>query len=309
MGTIPHYPKIWHLGNDAIEHLFVGSVEITEKIDGSMFGFGVNQEGDIVIRSKGKQMYLESYEHMFEIAVQQVEKRRDRLIEIYNSVGPFFVYGEFLSKPKHNILCYDRVPKDNIIVFGVKLGQNFAKDYHILKNFSDGLGLETVPVLYNGVVGPGSHEELKKMIHDTPSVLGNTTVEGIVIKNYWQIVSVGSLADPCFGKYVREDFKERLHKEFKTGKNKEDEFIDSFRNEAIWHKAVQHLEEKGELEHSPRDIGKLMKAIPEDVLEENKPEIEKFAFNNLWAKIRRKCIAGFPEFYKEYLLKRQFENE
>ena len=35
-------------------------------------------------------------------------------------------YGEYLQKPKHNTLCYDRVPKDNIIIFDVPIFYNYC---------------------------------------------------------------------------------------------------------------------------------------------------------------------------------------
>lgn len=49
MGTSA-FPKILHLGDKAIRDIFDEEVEITEKVDGSQFGFGI-VEGELIIRS------------------------------------------------------------------------------------------------------------------------------------------------------------------------------------------------------------------------------------------------------------------
>ena len=61
-------------------------------------------------------------------------------------------------------------------------------------------------------------------------------------------------------------------------------FCESFRAEARWAKSVQHLRDNGELENEPRDIGKLIKAIKDDITEEEKENIRKF----LWKEFKEK---------------------
>ena len=41
---IPAYPKIFSIGSPYVPNLFKGRVEVTEKIDGSQFTFGLNNE-------------------------------------------------------------------------------------------------------------------------------------------------------------------------------------------------------------------------------------------------------------------------
>lgn len=151
---------------------------------------------------------------------------------------------------------------------------------------------------------------MKEIITTTQSALGGTIIEGIVIKNYTQICSIGAGTDPQFGKYVREDFKEALHKEWGdiSGKNALQEFIDGFRTEARWLKAVQHLRERGELENSPRDIGKLIIEIKKDITVEEKQNIEHFLYRYFVQDFLRKAVAGMPEWYKDQLMKKQFED-
>ena len=47
------------------------------------------------------------------------------------------------------------------------------------------------------------------------------------------------------------------------------------RTPARWNKAIQHLRERGLLEDSPRDIGLILREIPEDVLKEDAADISR----------------------------------
>jgi hypothetical protein len=86
-----------------------------------------------------------------------------------------------------------------------------------------------------------------------------------------------------------------------------EQLIATLKTDARWHKAVQHLREAGKIEDSPRDIGLLMKEVPLDVVEEEIEFMKEKLFDWAWPQIRRGIIAGLPEWYKEQLLKRQFE--
>lgn len=302
---IHSFPKIFAIGSDYIPDLFKGSVEVSEKIDGSQFNFGV-YEGEIVMRSKGKELFFEDYEKMFKIAVDWVDKNQKKIIALEKNIT---IYGEFLGKPSHNVLKYDRVPKNNIIVFGVMEGESFVRDYKKIKEYAGKLDLETVPLLYEGKVK--TLDELKKFL-ELPSMLGGETIEGIVIKNYTAPCIIGDRVFPSFGKYVREQFKERHAKDWGmkfSGRNKLQDFIDSFRTEARWEKAIQHLKEKGELVNEPKDIGALLKEIQRDLFEEEKENIKNELFKLFEASIARKAKAGFPEWYKAQLAKRAFSKE
>jgi hypothetical protein len=64
------FPKIFALGTMYIRDIFEGAVEITEKIDGSQFVFGMI-DGKLQLRSKGAVLYVDV-------------SRRDRLYCIYS---------------------------------------------------------------------------------------------------------------------------------------------------------------------------------------------------------------------------------
>lgn len=300
MSSIPGYPKIYPVGSSVVPDLFKGLVEITEKIDGSMFCFGVSGDKQIVMRSKGKELFFESYEKMFKLAVDWVRLNSDRLLAIGTDR---YYYAEFLMSPKHNVLSYSRVPKNNLILFGITRGQNMVSDYDELVSCAERLGLEAVPLLYSGEIR--NQESLDKFLK-RESVLGNAEIEGIVIKNYNVLTEIGGRTFPSFGKYVRPQFKEQLAVEWKSGKNKLDEYIESFRTEARWQKAVQHLRDGGRLINGPQDIGPLLKEIELDLIEEEKENIKERLFWLFKDQIVRKAKAGLPEWYKEQLARRAF---
>lgn len=169
--NISAFPKIYAVGKKEIENLFKGEVEITEKVDGSQFCFGVDEHGQIVMRSKGKQMYFESHDKMFVEAVAQV-KELEPVLRAYKPGT--YIYAEYLRVPKHNILIYGRVPRNHLIVFGVKEGGNFISEHSRLSSYAFELSLEAVPLLYRGKISEDENglEFLKSLINDTPSNLG-----------------------------------------------------------------------------------------------------------------------------------------
>lgn len=306
---IEPFPKIFHIGGNSIKNLFSGEVEITEKIDGSQWGMGIDENGELVMRSKGNDLSYKDKEipKMFEKAFEQT-KRIEKILR-KNNLFDIYFYCEFLSAPRHNILKYDRVPKNNLYLFGVKYKGVWISDINKLWEFADLIDVERVNLLYYGIVK--DINQLEKML-ETKSILGGEIIEGIVVKNYNQpaIVTQNLIFPISLGKYVSESFKEKQQKGVKkksTSKDKLEILIESYRTEARWHKAIQHLKEKGMLEFSPRDIGKLIKEIKKDLMEEEKENIKEELFQVFKSNIENNAVEGFAEWYKKYLLKRGIE--
>ena len=299
---IKAFPKIFAVGTDYINNIFEDDVEITEKIDGSQFVFG-RIDGELYMRSKGKQLILDAPEKMFSVAVNYVLSIQDFVAD--NTV----YYCEYLNKPRHNILNYGRTPINNIILFGIsKRTTKFISNYSDLKREAELLNIETVPALFTGKIK--TSEELLTFL-DIDSILGNTKIEGVVVKNYAKPFLLGGQPIPLMaGKYVSEKFKEKHKtnwgKEY-TSKGKWQTFIEGYRSDARWHKAIQHLRDNGELENAPKDIGKLIVEIKRDIAEEEKEIIKNFLWKEYSQEVMRKATAGFPEWYKEHLLKQSFE--
>jgi len=204
-------------------------------------------------------------------------------------------------------LAYDRVPKQNMILFDVDKGMEDYRGNAERFLEAERLSLECVPLLKEGTFD--DWQTLKTLL-DKQSILGGQTIEGFVIKGYGRYCDDGKL---LMGKYVSEKFKEVHTKEWKKanpgGKDILGELADAYRSKSRWQKAVQHLRERGELTGSPQDIGALMKEVNEDVLVECGEEIRHRLFKWAWKHISRKVAAGLPEWYKEELAKQQFEEE
>lgn len=291
------YPSIFALGHRVLGDLFSDPVLIEEKVDGSQFSFGVF-EGRPRVRSKGQEMHLDAPEKMFEKAVETVK-------EISLQLHPGWTYrAEYLQKPKHNTLAYDRTPERHIIIFDINPAHESYLPYDEKAAEAARIGLEVVPRLGTGIIE--SPADLLALL-ETTSVLGGQKIEGFVVKNYARF---GHDKKALMGKFVSETFKEVHNGEWRKNNPTTSDFIDTivakYRTPARWAKAVQHLTEAGALERSPRDIGKLMKEVSTDVLNECYAEILQDLFRFAWPKVQRALTHGLPEWYKAQLLEAQF---
>jgi len=295
---IHSYPTVYQIGHKAITNLFAGTVVVQEKIDGSQFSFGLI-DGELQARSKGKQLILDAPEKMFTQAIAMIRAMDLHLGWVYRA--------EYLEKPKQNTLVYSRVPNCNLIIFDITPGLEEYLPYTEVVAEAQRIGLEVVPQFFSGAI---NDLEFFKSLLETESVLGGTKVEGVVVKNYSQFTQEKKVA---MGKYVREDFKEENAKDWKarnpTGSDVAQSLVMRFRNVARWRKAIQHLQEQGKLEGSPRDIGLLIREVPADILKECKDEIKEELFAHFWKTIQRGVVSGLPEWYKEELLKGAFTDE
>ena len=296
---IHSYATVFQLGHKMIAEIFSSPVVLEEKIDGSSFSFGII-DGELQCRSKGKQLILDAPEKMFTKAVATAQ-------ELSSLLHPGWVYrSEFLEKPKHNVLAYERVPLKNVIIFDIDTGgENYLTPQEKMDE-AHRLGLECVTAFYSGMVE--SMDQFMQLL-ETISRLGGTRIEGLVVKNYNVFTAEKKIA---LGKYVSERFKEVAGGEWRranpTDADITNQLIIRYRTPARWEKAVQHLRERGELEESPRDIGKLIHEVPDDVLRECEQDIRDRLFAHFWPKIRRGVTVGLPEFYKEELAKKAFSD-
>ncbi len=294
---IHSYPSLYAIGHRAIANLFDGPVVVEEKVDGSQFSMQRDSDGVLHCRSKGKELLIDAPEKMF-----------TRAVEVAASLPlvPNWVYRcEYLSKPKHNTLAYERTPVNNLVVFDVMVGEEtylLPQDKH---NACNMLGLEYVPMLFYGNVT--SMEQLSGFL-ERDSFLGGVKVEGFVVKNYAQFTAEKKIA---IGKYVSEDFKEVHQSDWKERNPRRQDvvecIINSYTTEASWRKAVQHLRDDGQLEGSPRDIGALIRAVPADILKEDETVIKDALFKHFWPQISRAVTTGLPDWYKQQLAQTAFE--
>ncbi len=295
------FPKIFTVGQRWVQNIFDSDVEITEKIDGSQIGFG-KINNTLIVRSKGIIQQVDCPDKLFSKGIDYIKS-----IESSLPNGIMF-YGEYLQKEKHNVLCYGRVPKNNIILFGACYENGkFIFDYY---KYADLLNLETVPILFKGKIN--NFEQLKEMLQ-RESVLGKAKIEGFVVKNYNKEILLDNRIIPLLcAKYVSEEFKEVHQKNWSrenTGKGKWEVYKEGFCTEARWLKAIFYLRDNGVLDNSPKDIGLLMKRVNEDITEEEKENIKDFLWNEFGREVLKTATRGLSEWYKEYLAKKSFGEE
>jgi hypothetical protein len=274
-----------------------------EKVDGSQFSFG-NLDGELFMRSKSQEQSYERHDKMFAAAVEQVAIRHAD-----GSLPEGVVFrGEYLQKPKHNTLAYDRTPDDLIVVFDAQRLSGFGSWEYLEPQqaaiLAGLVGFEFVPTWEQTVTHP---DDILAML-DRQSFLGGQRVEGVVLKRYDLIVP--QFAAPLFCKYVSERFKE-VHqsdwKERNPGKEYGAILADKYRTEARFHKAVQHLREEGRLTGTPKDIGPLIAEVRRDIDEECKAEIAEALYKKWDQTAGRTLTRGLPEWYKEQLLREAFD--
>lgn len=301
LGTSWHsYPKIWNCGASELEGFFDESVLIEEKVDGSQFSFGIFN-GEIKARSKGKELIIDAPEKLFTKAIETVKALAPKLTDGWT------YRGEYLAKPKHNALAYTRAPELNIILFDINPGHEAYLSYEEKAAEAKRLGLEVVAKIYEGKVS--SPEQLLSYM-ETISSLGGQKIEGVVIKNYTKF---GRDKKVLMAKHVSEAFKEVHRREWKVENPKSGDIIqrlsEKYKTHARWNKAIQHLKEAGHDVTSPRIIGSLIKEVQADTLNEEGNAIKEELFNWAWPQIQRMIVGGLPEFFKEELVKTQFEDK
>lgn len=297
MSTGP-FPKILHIGDKQIADLFDGEVEITEKVDGSQLGFG-KVDGRLFVRSKGRELDIDNPDNMFINAVEYIKTIEHLIPDQYT------FYGEYLQKPKHNTLAYDRIPKNHIALFGVyNYEAKYFHDYDSIEVWADILQIDAIPAIK---IGNSSPQEVLEIVKDRVSYLGGQNIEGVVVKAYkpWMYLRQIPLT-VMSGKYVIEAFKEVHNKNWKaenTGKGRLEVAASQYRSEARWNKAIQHLRDAGELTGTPKDIGPLIKEVKRDVIEEEKEAIKAELWSIFGEQFTKAATDGLPGWYKEKIVK------
>lgn len=295
MSSWHNYGKILNLGHRLIGDIFDGNVLVEEKIDGSQFSFGIF-DGEIRLRSRNKAIDINYCESLFEKAAETVK-------EILPLLRDGWTYrGEYLRKPHHNGLAYNRVPQKHIIIFDIAVDEEKYLPYEDKLVEANRIGLECVPKIDFDNGAKFTISVLDSFLN-TESILGGQKIEGVVIKNYSKVLETDHKT--MMGKFVSEKYKEVQAKHWKEGHVGGKDILSSigekYKTEARWLKAIQHLTERGEWLGEPKDIGALLKEINQDVLSECGDEIKTELFKWGWKTISRIVVSGFPEWYKRYL--------
>jgi hypothetical protein len=270
---------------------------LQEKVDGSQISFG-RINGQLFVKSHNHMLDLNNPQKLFTAAVGS-------LSNLALPDGLVF-RGEYLNKPKHNTLTYERVPLRNIIIYDIEQGDGTC-DYMSVPDViltANLYGFEVVPTLYTGMIDNIMVETLmlNEML-ETPSVLGGTKIEGIAIKCYSMVDCNEKI---LMAKWVSPQFKEANHgNSWNSNMGKKDvvgEIVAIYDTEARYVKTVNHCREDGLLVDEMKDIGPLMRALNQDFEDECADEIKDMLYKKFRKNIMRGVSAGFPEWYKAVLL-------
>lgn len=294
---ISSYSKIYTVTHKATDLLRGAQVLVQEKVDGSQFSFTKDAQGNLHFRSKNALVFAKA-PGMFGHAVRAIT-------EIKELLQPGWIYrGEYLQKPKHNVLTYASVPPRHVVLYDICEEGERYKDWMDVAAEAARLGLQVVPTYYTGEMP--KIEELQKFLELT-SVLGGCKIEGVVVKplNY-DVFDTDKKV--LMAKLVSDDFKEVHRKEWTgaagaAGKSGVERVFEQYCTPARWRKAVQHLAELGQLQNAPQDIGPLIKRVQMDVVQECIEEVKAELYKLYEGDFLRKVVAGLPEWYKRELQK------
>jgi hypothetical protein len=303
------YSKILNSEHRYARELVGHPVYVEEKLDGSQFSFGFQQNKDredpdgyfenaweLFCRSKRAYIDMDNPPKLFSNAVKAVKELRTVL-----RMG-WTYRAECIDSKKHNALTYERVPRHSFVLFDIDKGmEDYATRLELIDEALR-MEVEAVQWLVPGVTyaGPGQFDELLKDGAVT-SMLGGP-IEGIVIKP--RDLVVGADGKRLVAKVVRDEFKEIHRKEWKpAGGNSLFGILEEYRSEARWQKALQRLNEEDLCKGGPEDIGALVRYVQEDVVEECRDEIMDLIWTRIVKKdLGRAAVRGLPEWYKARLL-------
>lgn len=307
---IPAFPKVLRLGDRNIPDILKpGMIEVTEKVDGSSFAFGLDDLGQLVMRSRGQLISLvEGPQKLFRPVFNYVMKNWHDWADRFLLLPGMFVYGETLSKPKHNTLEYERVPLNNLAVFGLYThGTGFLSSHQMLSNVAAYLGFDVVPLLLVTHGAALATDDFTRLLA-TDSFLGKEKIEGVVIRNLSQKITYFGSPEPFppLAKYVRPDFKEMNDKSQREGEyghahSKIEEYLEQYHSPARWTKAVQRLTEQGAIEGRMQDMPKLLAEIKRDLFEEEKDNIMSDVWRLIKSNLEKQATRGVGSWYSERL--------
>lgn len=287
--ALASYPSPKNLGDRHILDLLNGGpVVVQEKVDGSQISFGIDYDGKVHIRSRGGPIAWNTQDKLFAPAAAAIVAIKDQL-------EPGHIYrGEAITRPRHNCLKYDRVPAGYIALFDHQSSCGNYSSPEALAARGRDLGFEVVPTYFVGEISdPAVFSEWLQR----DSFLGGCKIEGFVIKNY-ALAHAG--AEHFAGKVVSEAFREKKGegRPNPTAADSPLTMAETYRTEARWNKAAQHLREAGVLTDTPADIGRLVKEVQDDIEKEHGEEIRAALYTLYRKQFMSTFVKGLPEWYK-----------
>ena len=303
---IEKYVKVFRVGDRNVKNVFDGQVTVEEKLDGSQFRIYV-KDGELTFGSHRVNFDDEHQpDKMFNKAIISAKEHFKDLH------GEYMIYCEFISKPRHNTLSYEKTPRGFLIIFDVlNVEINRFLNYDEKKAFGESVYLDVPQLIYEGEGSNITTDMLEEWANKTTSMLGLQIVEGVVIKNYSRTHEMECfLGFPLISKFVRSTFTEMNHENWKDKKMGVMEKLSiKYKTVARWDKSIQRLKEEGKLTGEMSDLQYLIPEVSNDILSEEGEEIKKELLNHFIKNLRKSWTGGFAEYYQKVLMKKALEEE
>lgn len=205
MAKYKRYLHIERLGNDEVEDILFGTIQLTTKIDGTNSVVWLNDEGQVCFGSRNRELTLEKDNAGF--MAKYLED--GRLTKVLHEHPNWIIYGEYLVK--HTIKYYRPEAWGGFYIFDVyDIETERYLDYYEWKDVIEEAGLDYIPVF--AVLKNPSLDELQHQLDNANFLLPDSEVghgEGIVIKNPNYRNKYGRQA---YAKIVRTEFKEKFYR-------------------------------------------------------------------------------------------------
>ncbi len=296
------YPKVHHLGDPMLDGILDGKIIVEEKIDGSQFRIKWDADHQQVeCASRRVEFKDNGVEGSFKKIVDHIE-------DVFKNLKwdkTTYLWGEYLGGVKQNSLVYERVPKNNLMIFDGFREKDGWFNHEMKEEVAKQLDVECVAQIWDGDGKDFTSKTIDQILKKY-SALGPVIPEGIVVKNYGKYFDAGKYSWMegwwMVGKFVRKEFQE-LNKASHLGdRDKLANIKATYNNEARWNKAVQKLKDEGKLEHNMRDMAFLIREVMTDVTDECSQDIKDRLFKIYGRDIVKSSTRGLAEFYNKKLL-------
>lgn len=278
---------------------------LEEKLDGSQLSFCVTDTG-MAFYNRGAEINQNEPGWVFEAAISALSTLRSKLTPGY------MYHGECITKCRHNVVTYGRVPKFYFVLFDVQhQGDGHFMGRPSMEFEAAVIGLEVVQLLWqneNGDVQPA--ETIERLLESFESMLGGTEKpEGIILKHPTYNKNAGEDAPPRLSatkiKFVRDHFKEEHRRPKKkdravpavplTAEQSLERIMSWFPKEARWNKAVHRLRDRGVITGLPENAIKERNTIITEARRDFKEECKESLKDLLWAEFGQRLTQSITD--------------
>lgn len=270
MQFLPPIPDIKDSGIDLTKPVIV-----QEKIDGELITFGLDEKGVLYIKNQ--------YEMLHKNCHEKYQNLVDHIHSKITTIRRFFTpndcaFGIFLATTQHNLVKYERVPFNNLIIFGALKHDRYCNYYP----FSDILGFEMI-----------QHTKLTEYKSSVIEKSFNGAQLGGEVAGYVIKELEFSTKYPKMAKAYTANFKLLLDAEKHKSEIKKDEWY----SHDTWLKVYQELEAKNQLSGMQVDAENIAARVIQESLT---PEIIERIKDDLYSKYTFKLYNELKQLIRKW---------